>query len=142
MITGVTAKLTLGNEKIAYITGWTVDNTREMLEIATLGMTDKEVIPGVKDWSASADGLLAFTDANSNNSNQKAIIDAMKNGEIVKFQFVLDTEIVNNIEKIKTGFEGSALIESVSIEASAGELPNISISIAGVGELAFVEYNA
>lgn len=142
MITGVTAKLTLGNEKIAYITGWTVDNTREMLEIATLGMTDKEVIPGVKDWSASADGLLAFTDANSNNSNQKAIIDAMKNGEIVKFQFVLDTEIVNNIEKIKTGFEGLALIESLAIEASAGELPNISISIAGVGELAFVEYNA
>lgn len=142
MITGVTAKLTLENKKIAYITGWTVDNTREMLEISTLGMTDKEVLPGVKDWSASADGLLAFTDADGNNSNQKAIIDAMKNGEVVKFEFVLDTEIVNNTERIKNGFEGSALIESVSIEASASELPKISISIAGVGELLFVEYTA
>lgn len=142
MITGVTAKLTLENKKIAYITGWTVDNTREMLEISTLGMTDKEVLPGVKDWSASADGLLAFTDADGNNSNQKVIIDAMKNGEVVKFEFVLDTEIVNNTERIKNGFEGSALIESVSIEASASELPKISISIAGVGELLFVEYTA
>lgn len=140
MITGVTAKLTLNNAKIAYISGWSVDNSREMLEISTLGMTDKEYLPGIKDWSASAEGLLAFTDNEGNDSNQKSLIESMKNGEIVKFEFVLDTVNDNGVEKIKNGFEGNALIESLSIEASAGELTKISISIVGVDELKFVEY--
>lgn len=141
MITGVTAKLTLNDAKIAYISGWSIDNSREMLEISTLGMTDKEFLPGVKDWSASAEGLLDFTYNGGENTNQKSIIESIKNGEIVKFEFVLDTVNDNGVEKIKNGFEGTALIESVTIEAGAGELAKISISIVGVSELKFIERN-
>lgn len=135
MYTGITAKLTMKDKNVAYITNWSVENTCETLELTTLGSKNKEVLPSFTDWSATAEGYASF--ANSNNSD--ALYAAMENGEPIKFEFALETETVGEVEKVKSGFKGQALIESLSLKASAGEYPAVSISIVGVEPLEFIE---
>lgn len=139
MITGITAKLTFGNDKkkVGYVTNWTVESSREMLEINTLGSVDKEILPSLSDWSASAEGVLAFSESDA---NQSALISELSAGNEIAFEFVLETISDGGVEQIKSGFRSKALIESVTIDASAGELPGISISIVGTAPLEFVEY--
>lgn len=135
MYTGITAKLTMKNNAVAYITNWSVENTCETIELTMLGSEDKEVLPSFTDWSASAEGYASFTGIQSSD----VLYEAMENGVPVKFEFALETERVNDVEKVKTGFSGYALIESLSLKASAGEYPTVSISIVGVQPLEFIE---
>lgn len=135
MYTGITAKLTMKNNAVAYITNWSVENTCETIELTMLGSEDKEVLPSFTDWSASAEGYASFTGIQSSD----VLYEAMENGVPVKFEFALETERVNDVEKVKTGFSGYALIESLSLKAAAGEYPTVSISIVGVQPLEFIE---
>lgn len=138
MYTGITAKLTMEDKNVAYITNWSVENTCETLELTTLGSRDKEVLPSLTDWSASAEGYASFT----NSENSDALYKAMEEGTPIQFEFALETERVGDVEKVKSGFKGQALIESLSLKASAGEYPAVSISIVGVEPLAFIENTA
>lgn len=135
MYTGITAKLTMKNNAVAYISNWSVENTCETIELTTLGLEDKVVLPSFTDWSASAEGYASFT----GEGNSDALYEAMDSGTPVKFEFALETETVNSVEKVKTGFAGRALIESLSLKASAGEYPAVSISLVGVEPLEFIE---
>lgn len=137
MISGITARLMFKSGNVAYITNWSIDNSRELIEVNSLGNIDKEVAPGVSDWTASAEGVLAFKDGVDETLGQAAIVKAMEDGELVSFNFVLDTKIVDNNTVPNYYFTGVAIIESVSISASVGELPNISISISGTSKLEF-----
>ena len=62
--TGLTAKVTIENDgsptTIGYISGCTLSLSKEIIEILAFGMTYKEKVPAVKDWTLSIDGTAAF----------------------------------------------------------------------------------
>lgn len=128
MYTGLTAKLEIktGAEAaaatVAYISNWSVEETRDIIEVTKLGSNAKEKKPSLYSWSASAEGTVDF----GTSSNQKAFRDAMVAGTPVSVTFYLD-------ETVK--FSGSAYIESMSVDISAEDKGNISISLNGDGEL-------
>ena len=128
MYTGLTAKLEIktGAEAaaatVAYISNWSVEETRDIIEVTKLGSKAKEKKPSLYSWSASAEGTVDF----GTSSNQKAFRDAMVAGTPVSVTFYLD-------ETVK--FSGSAYIESMSVDISAEDKGNISISLNGDGEL-------
>ena len=128
MYTGLTAKLEIktGSEAaaatVAYISNWSVEETRDIIEVTKLGSKAKEKKPSLYSWSASAEGTVDF----GSTTNQKAFRDAMVAGTPVSVTFYLD-------ETVK--FSGSAYIESMSVDISAEDKGNISISLNGDGEL-------
>lgn len=128
MYTGLTAKLEIKNGSegaasvVAYISNWSVEETRDLIEVTKLGSKVKEKKPSLYSWTASADGTADF----GSTSNQKSFRDAMIAGTPVSVTFYLDET---------TKFTGSAYIESMSIDISAEDKGSISISLSGDGEL-------
>ena len=121
---GVTGKVTIGGE-VAYISNWSVENSVELIEFAELGEKSRHKVAGMTSWTASADGTVYFgTDAKSH----ARLFTAMNNGTPVECDFYLDS-----ISDVK--FSGTGLIESLSVDLSAEDKGNISISISGCGQL-------
>lgn len=122
--TGLTAKLTINNKDVAYISNWSVDETCDTIEITRLGSKNKEVLPSLCYWSASAEGTADF----STDSAQKAIREAMVNGTEVDVKFYLDTN--NNV-----ALYGKAFVNSFSVNISAEDKGGVSVSLTGNGKL-------
>lgn len=123
MYTGLTAKLKIGENTVAYISNWSVEETRDIIEITKLGSKNKEKMPSLYSWSASADGTADFTTG----SGHKELRDAMVAGTKVEAKFYLNDT---------TFLTGSAYVESLSMDISAEDKGNISISLSGEGDLA------
>jgi len=146
MYTGLTGKLTIDNVPVAYVSNWSVDDTRELIEVSELGKKHKQKIAGQVSWTASADGTICFGTAGV--TGHKALFDAMHSGSEVRCEFFLfDNGKVENAPASNAGvhskpgvnvsFCGMGLIESLSIDLSAEDKGNISISISGVDELKY-----
>ncbi|MCL2375725.1 MAG: phage tail tube protein [Firmicutes bacterium] len=132
--TGITGKITIGEDdkKVAYISNWSIDQSNEVMEITELGSRYKKKVSGMKDWTASADGALYFGE----NTNHGAIYEAFEKGETIKVKFFLyDKESENANGNKDIYFDGEALIESLSIDLSAEDKGNVSISLTGCGKL-------
>ena len=122
MYTGLTGKIKIAGQEIVYISNFSVEETTDVIEITQLGEKYKEKKAGLQSWSASADGTVDF----GSTSNQAALFAAKHNGTEVACEFYLDTGVF---------FSGSGIIESLSVDLSAGDKGNISISISGSDEL-------
>ncbi len=124
--TGVTAKITVkdgaAEKTIAYISNWSIEETRDMIEYTELGAKTKGKVPSMYGWTASADGSADFADA----SAQKTLRTAMVNGTEVSVKFYLDAT---------TFLTGKAYVESLSVDIAADDKANISISLNGIGVL-------
>jgi|AGTN01.1.fsa_nt_gi Phage major tail protein 2. len=126
--TGLTAKLTVGENEIAYISNWSIEETRDYIEVTKLNSQFKEKIPSLSSWTAKADGAVDF----STTSGQALIRDAMNNGTPVEVKFYLNYDVISTNH---TYFTGSAYIDSLSFDISAEDKANISISLSGIGAL-------
>jgi predicted secreted protein len=127
MYTGLTGKVKIGKgsaTEIAYISNWSVEDTVELIEISELGKRTKDKVAGMRGWSGSADGAIEF----GGERGHKALFDAMHNGDKVVCEFYLNDT---------TRFTGTGMIESLSIDLSAEDKGNISISISGTDELVY-----
>ncbi len=132
--TGLTAKLTIGDADVAYISNWSVDETCDTLEITKLGENTKEILPSLCYWSASAEGTADFS-----GSSQSAIRQAMIDGTSVKVRFYLDTNAKGNSPETKfTYLEGTAYVNSFSVNISAEDKGGVSIGLTGEGKLNLV----
>jgi predicted secreted protein len=128
MYTGVTGKVKIGDNEVAYISNWSVEDTMAVVEVTKLGERYKDKKAGQGNWTASADGTVVFDGEKSH----KGLFVAMHGGQAVECEFYLDS---NQTSPVK--FSGKGLIESLSVDLSAEDKGNISISISGVGELVF-----
>lgn len=128
MYTGLTGKVMIGEDPIAYVSNWSIEDTTDIIEFAQLGggVTEnrgyKLKVAGQQSWSASAEGAVDFATA----SGQSALFTAKHAGTIVDCEFYLN-------ENVK--FAGKGIIESLSVDLSAEDKGNISISISGSGKL-------
>ena len=136
MYTGLTGKVTIDGNKVAYISNWSVEASREIIEAAQLGEKTREKAAGLMSWTASADGAVMFGQVNNQDSGHKALFTAMNAGEPVDCEFyLLSNSSGNSGQEVK--FSGKGLIESLSVDLSAEDKGNISISISGCGELTY-----
>ena len=126
--TGLTASVKIGAhasaEVLGYISGVTLDLSKDIIEILAFGMQYKEKVPAIKDWSASVDGTAAF----SSDGQQKKFYDAFESGEALTFGIYLNEE---------TYFEGTGYVSSLSIEAAPDDKVSISAEIAGSNAVTF-----
>ena len=130
MYTGLTGKIMIGVEsaaEVAYISNWSVEDTVELIDVPQLGERTKGKVAGLRGWTASADGALEF----SSTSGHKALFDAMHKGDKVACEFYLES----GTTPVKFG--GTGMIESLSVDLSAEDKGNISISISGIDELVY-----
>jgi len=125
---GVTGKISIkkdgGTEEfLVHMTTWNVDLTKAIDETAYFGgsATEEgftEKTPGVKSWTASADGAADF----GSTSGQKSLMDAYLNDDVITGTFYLDEN---------TGMKGDGIVESLTISHAADGKGEISISISG-----------
>lgn len=123
LYSGVTGKLSIKKGAaeavdILHMSNFSVELTKEILEVMSFGNDYKEKIPSIKDWSASADGTADF----DTTSGQKTLVDAFEDGAKLEGSFYLDAT---------TFLKGDCYIESISIEHAADGKADISISLAG-----------
>jgi len=124
LYTGVTGKISIKKGEaanavdIVHMGSFSVELSKEILEVVSFGKDYKEKVPSIKDWSASADGTADFDTA----GGQKALIDAFEDGSKLEGSFYLDAT---------TFLKGDCYVESLSIEHAADGKADISISLAG-----------
>lgn len=122
--TGLTAKVTVGtdtNKKtLAYISGVDLNLEKDIIEILAFGMTYKEKVPAIKDWSASIDGTVALT----KDGTQKNFYDAFESGDPLTIGIYLDDN---------TYFEGTGYVQSFDISAAPDDKISLTSEIAGSG---------
>ena len=122
--TGLTASLKIGSDSnkqtLAYVSGVDLTLEKEIIEILAFGMTYKEKVPAVKDWSASIDGTVALAAGGT----QKEFYDAFESGNPLTIGIYLDDT---------TYFEGTGYVSSFDISASPDDKISLSSEIAGSG---------
>jgi len=138
--TGLTGKVKIGKEnaaEVAYISNWSIENTMEVVEVATLGTPFKAKRAGHKSWTASAEGAIYFGD--NGKKGHSALFKAMNNGDEVECEFFLDSG-EGTPTRTPVSFFGSGLIESLGVELSAEDKGTVTITISGCGELKYPGY--
>lgn len=120
LYSGVTGSISIDEIKIAHMANWSVDLTKEMIEVVSFGDDYKEKVPSIKDWSASFDGSADFIAE----GGQKELHEAFESGAKVEAEFYLDDD---------TFLGGEAFVESLSISHAADGKADISIGLAGSG---------
>lgn len=122
--TGLTASLKIGTgeqaKTLAYVSGVDLTLEKEIIEILAFGMTYKEKVPAIKDWSASIDGTVAL----SANGTQKELYDAFESGNPLTIGIYLDAT---------TYFEGTGYVSSFNISAAPDDKISLTSEIAGSG---------
>lgn len=127
MYTGITAHLEAKREgdtaakSIGYISNFSIEETRDVVEVSRLGHFCKDKVAALYSWSASADGAAEFAAG-----GQDDLREALKTGKKISVSFYLDSN---------TYFTGDAIVESFSVDISAEDKANVSISLSGCGEL-------
>lgn len=122
--TGLTAKVTVGTDSnkktLAYISGVDLNLEKDIIEILAFGMTYKEKVPAIKDWSASIDGTVAL----ATGGTQKQFYDAFESGDPLTIGIYLDDT---------TYFEGTGYVQSFDISAAPDDKISLTSEIAGSG---------
>lgn len=122
--TGLTASVKLGENAsatvLAYISGCTLNLSKDIIEILAFGMQYKEKVPAIKDWSLSINGTAAL----AADGTQKQLYDAFESGDGLTFGMYLDEN---------TYFEGTGYVSSFDIEAAPDDKISITSEVAGSG---------
>lgn len=110
---------------VVHMTNWTADLSKEIDETSYFGGSESEEgyvekTPGVKSWTASADGAADF----GSDSGQKALFDAWKADTVVTLTLYLAEQ---------TAVTGTALIESLSVSHAADGKGELTINFSGNG---------
>jgi len=116
-------KIPSNPQRVAYISGWNIENTTEIIEMLKVGKVHKDAYTGHQSWSASAEGAVVFEE-----KGQEELFIAKRQGKKIKLDFYLD------IDK-GTYFYGHGYIESLNIDFSAADAAKIAISVKGTGPL-------
>ena len=122
--TGLTASVKIGSDAssktLAYISGVDLNLEKEIIEILAFGMTFKEKVPAIKDWSASVDGTVAL----AKGGTQEELYNAFDSGDPITIGIYLNET---------TYFEGTGYVQSFKIGAAPDDKITLSSEIAGSG---------
>lgn len=122
--TGLTASIKVGGHEsgkvLAYVSGVDLTLEKDIIEILAFGMSFKEKVPSIKDWSASVDGTVAL----ATGGTQKELYDAFDSGKPITVGIYLDEN---------TYFEGTGYVSNFNISAAPDDKISLTSEIAGSG---------
>lgn len=122
--TGLTASVKIGTGSsqsvLAYISGCSLTLEKDIIEILAFGMTFKEKVPAIKDWSLSCDGTVALADGGT----QEQLYDAFDSGDPLTIGIYLDDN---------TYFSGTGYVKSFNIDAAPDDKISLKSEISGSG---------
>ncbi len=118
----------LGTSLLTFIDSWSIQGTIGHEEITGFGDSNVKRTPTLRDWSASASGTLDRSDA-----NQAAMLDQFEDGTITATSVRLSTERGSDY------WEGSAIIESFSVDATVQGKVSVSFSLVAADALSWTE---
>ena len=122
--TGLTGSLKIGSagatEVLAYVSGVDLTLAKEIIAILAFGMSYKEKVPAIKDWSISIDGTVAL----AKDGTQKKLYDAFESGDAITVGIYLDET---------TYFTGTGYVSSFDISAAPDDKISLTSEIAGSG---------
>ena len=122
--TGLTASVKIGSDTsakvLAYVSGVDLTLEKDIIEILAFGVTFKEKVPAIKDWSVSIDGTVAL----AANGTQKELYDAFESGAAITLGIFLDET---------TYFQGTGYVSSFNISAAPDDKISLTSEIAGSG---------
>lgn len=119
-ITGLTAKVSIGEEDLAYVSGCTLSLSKDIIEIIAFGKTYKEKVPAIKDWTLSIDGTAAL----AADSTQDKLLKAFESGDTLIFKMYLNDT---------TLFTGNGLVSSFELDAAPDDKISLKSEVAGTG---------
>ena len=114
-------------ETIVSTTGWTLDTTKDTLDVTAHGATSRSFVGGLISGSGSID--LIYTAASSNETQNlvKDVLTAEDAGD-AQFELFLDTSGTK-----KVSFNG--IITGTTYSASVGDLNTVSVSFVTNGDI-------
>lgn len=121
---GLTAAIYVNSTLLGYMNNVTLTMERDIAEVLAFGAQYKEKLPTIKNWTASADGTVAFVSGGS----QHKLYQAFESGEEVVLKIALDAAVY---------FQGNALISNLEISGSPDDALSISASFEGSGGVTF-----
>lgn len=122
--TGLTASVKINNSIIGYMSGIDLTLEKSIIEVLQFGATYQEKVPAIKNWTATADGTVAFTAGGS----QKKLYDAFESGELVTLGIFLSSTVY---------FEGDAYVSNLNITGAPDDKMSISCDFEGNGAVTF-----
>lgn len=122
--TGLTACIKIGAHEsaktLAYVSGVDLTLSKDIIEILAFGMSFKEKVPAIKDWSASIDGTVAL----AKDGTQEELYNAFDDASPITLGIYLNDT---------TYFEGTGYVSSFNISAAPDDKISLSSEIAGSG---------
>lgn len=123
-LTGLTAEIKLGTgesaKTLAYVSGVDMTLEKEIIEILAFGMSFKEKVPAIKDWSLSIDGTAAL----AKGGTQEELYNAFDAGTPLTFGIYLTPQIF---------FEGTGYVSSFNLSMAPDDKISLTSDVAGSG---------
>jgi len=114
-------------EAIVSTTGWTLDTTKDSLDVTAHGATSRSFVGGLISGSGTIDFLYTAADGNETANLVDDVLVAEDAGDAV-FELFLDTSGAK-----KVSFSG--LVTGTSLSATTGDLETVSVSFITSGAI-------
>ena len=131
--TGLTASVKIGTganaQTLAYVAGADLTLEKDIIEILAFGMTFKEKVPAIKDWSLSINGTVAL----AKGGTQEQLYSAFDDASPITIGIFLDDN---------SYFEGTGYVASFNISAAPDDKISLTAEISGSGATVLTLPNA
>ena len=114
-------------EAIVSTTGWTLDTTKDTLDVTSHGATSRSFVGGLISGSGTIDFLYTAADGNETANLVDDVLVAEDAGDAV-FELFMDTSGTK-----KVSFSG--LVTGTSLSAATGDLETVSVSFITSGAI-------
>ena len=114
-------------EAIVSTTGWTLDTTKDTLDVTAHGATSRSFVGGLISGSGTIDFLYTAADGNETANLVDDVLVAEDAGDAV-FELFMDTSGTK-----KVSFSG--LVTGTSLSATTGDLETVSVSFITSGTI-------
>jgi hypothetical protein len=114
-------------EAIVSTTGWTLDTTKDTLDVTSHGATSRSFVGGLVSGSGTIDFLYTAADGNETANLVDDVLTTEDAGDAV-FELFLDTSGTK-----KVSFSG--LVTGTSLSATTGDLETVSVSFITSGAI-------
>ena len=114
-------------EAIVSTTGWTLDTTKDTLDVTSHGATSRSFVGGLVSGSGTIDFLYTAADGNETANLVDDVLVAEDAGDAL-FELFLDTS-----GSKKVSFSG--IVTGTSLSATTGDLETVSVSFISSGAI-------
>ena len=114
-------------EAIVSTTGWTLDTTKDTLDVTAHGATSRSFVGGLVSGSGTIDFLYTAADGNETGTLVDDVLTTEDAGD-AQFELFLDTSGAK-----KVSFTG--LVTGTSLSATTGDLETVSVSFITSGTI-------